>query len=90
MTEDDLISLGLQAEAILRDEGFNALFAAILERNTRAILETNIDQKDLRDTLYLTVHGMKMFVGELKQYSAAKENIRIRREAEEAAKNDDF
>lgn len=75
MTEDILISLGLQAERILDDDDFNTLFKHIVDDAARAILATTIDQAGERERLNATVNGMRAYVDSLHQLALAKANI---------------
>nr|WP_042674289.1 hypothetical protein [Methylobacterium sp. B34] len=82
MTEDDHIAQGLDAEALLKHPAFDRLFDVVVEKTSRAILETTIEQQEERERLYRTVNGMRAFANELMQMVLIKENIRRQRDAE--------
>lgn len=83
LTEDNIISLGLQAEAILKDDSFNELFKFVVDDTVQSILATTIEEAAKRENLYSTVNGMRYFTERLQQIVLAKENIISKRNADE-------
>lgn len=82
-TEDHLIERGLQAQTILNSDAFNDLYEGIVTEIGREILETPLeDPTKYRESLFLTVHGMRSFAARLTSYVVAMKEI-------ESARNDE-
>ena len=89
-TEDDIVNLGIQAESLMMDPGFNTLFNRVTEDLALAILATPFDDRDYRDQLYLTYNGMRAFADRLTAFVVAKEEVkRARDEQNEFSFEDD-
>lgn len=75
MTDQDTITLGLSAEALMADETFNSLYATVTERISKDILATSLDDQTGREHLYATFNGMRSFIQYINQFRIAKDQV---------------
>jgi len=75
MTDDQTIGWGLKAEALLRDDNYNDLYALVQEHLGKEVLTTPITEKEYREQLYLIHHGMRSFADRLTQMVMAKNAV---------------
>lgn len=75
LTDDDVIKRGVQAKAILADEGLRFFFDDELERIRYASFNTPPDGGKLRSELYYRHHALTEFIISLTAYSNAADEL---------------
>lgn len=82
LSEDEVIRRGLLAEAFLNSDDFNDLYEAIQRDISLEILATALDDKEFRESLYITFNGMRALAQRMTAYANAMRAIEEKRNAD--------
>lgn len=88
LSEDEVIRRGLLAEALLKSDDFNDLYDVIQKDIANNILATSLDDKDFRESLYITFNGMRALTQRMTEYASAMRAIEAKRNAENTEEQD--
>lgn len=82
MTEDELIELGIQAETLLASETFQLFAKLTQDRLAGQFLALQFERRNDLTELHLSKCGFDLFLRNLVQCKAAKDDIIAKREYE--------
>jgi len=89
MTEEETIHLGLLAENLMTDDGFNTLYERVQFDISQLIIATEPQEHERRELLFQTFHAMRAFTTHINSYRTAKDEIVAKRNAEQDTQEDD-
>lgn len=83
MTQDQIVELGIRAEALLQSKTFSFVVAHLTEQYTNAMLQSAPNEQDKREHLYHLNRALSDVVSQLSSYVTSRDTILAARAQDE-------